>query len=100
MSKKLDELLKQLLNLHPKYIDLSLDRLKKLLKKLDNPEKNLPSIIHLAGTNGKGSTLSYIYHILKEHDLKVHAYISPHLRFFNERIIPIGVNNIKQLMIQ
>jgi len=87
MSNKLDGLLKKLLNLHPKFIDLSLDRLTKLLKKLNNPEKNLPPIIHIAGTNGKGSTLSYIYHILKEHDLKVHAYISPHLRYFNERII-------------
>jgi len=87
MSKKLEELLKQLLDLHPKYIDLSLDRLIKLLKKLDNPEKKLPPIIHIAGTNGKGSTLSYIRHILMEHNLKVHAYISPHLKFFNERII-------------
>ena len=87
MSKKLEELLKQLLDLHPKYIDLSLDRLVKLLKKLDNPEKKLPPIIHIAGTNGKGSTLSYIRHILMEHKLKVHAYISPHLKFFNERIV-------------
>jgi len=87
MPKKLEELLKQLLDLHPKYIDLSLDRLVKLLKKLDNPEKKLPPIIHIAGTNGKGSTLSYIRHILMEHSLKVHAYISPHLKFFNERII-------------
>ena len=87
MSQKLDKLLKQLLYLHPKYIDLSLTRLLKLLKKLDNPEKKLPPIIHIAGTNGKGSTLSYIRYILMEHNLKVHAYISPHLRLFNERII-------------
>lgn len=87
MSKKLEELLEQLLLLHPKYIDLSLDRLHKLLKKLDNPEKKLPPIIHIAGTNGKGSTLSFIRYILMEHNLKIHAYISPHLDLFNERII-------------
>ena len=87
MSIKLEELLKQLLNLHPKYIDLSLERLVKLLDKLENPQNKLPPIIHIAGTNGKGSILSYIRHILIEHKLKVHAYISPHLRFFNERII-------------
>ena len=102
MSKKLDELLNQLLNLHPKYIDLSLDRLVKLLKKLDNPEKDLPPIIHIAGTNGKGSTLSYIFHILREHNLKVHAYISPHLRYFNERIIlsnkEIKTNKLKKAL--
>ena len=87
MSKKLDELLKQLLELHPKYIDLSLDRLEGLLIKLNNPHLNLPPIIHIAGTNGKGSTLSYIKYIMMEHNLKVHAYISPHLKLFNERII-------------
>jgi len=87
MKKQLDELLKQLVNLHPKYIDLSLNRLLKLLKKLDNPHLNLPPVIHIAGTNGKGSTLSYLRHILIENKLKVHAYISPHLKLFNERII-------------
>ena len=64
MSKQLDKLLQQLINLHPKYIDLSLDRLLKLLKKLDNPHLKIPPVIHIAGTNGKGSTLSYIHHIL------------------------------------
>ena len=94
MSKKLDKLLRQLLKLHPKYIDLSLGRLNKLLNKLDNPQHKLPPTIHIAGTNGKGSTLSYIQHILMEHDLKVHAYISPHLQYFNERII-LSNNEIK-----
>ena len=102
MSKKLDELLKQLLNLHPKYIDLSLDRLRKLLKNLDNPENFLPPVIHIAGTNGKGSILSYIRNILIEHDLKVHAYISPHLKDFNERIIlsnkKIQTNKLKNTL--
>ena len=87
MSKELDGLLRQLLELHPKYIDLSLNRIEILLKKLGNPENNLPPIIHIAGTNGKGSILSYIRYILLENNLNIHAYISPHLRFFNERII-------------
>ena len=77
----------QLVNLHPKYIDLSLDRMLKLLKKLDNPHLKIPPIIHIAGTNGKGSTLSFLYHILMENNFRVHAYISPHLKSFNERII-------------
>ena len=87
MSKNLDKLLIELINLHPKYIDLSLSRIIKLLNKLKNPELNLPPIIHIAGTNGKGSILSYIRYILIENNYKVHAYISPHLDIFNERII-------------
>ena len=87
MSKNLEKLLMQLVNLHPKYIDLSLDRILKLLKKLDDPHLKLPPVIHIAGTNGKGSTLSYIRNILMENNLNVHAYISPHLQIFNERII-------------
>ena len=94
MIKKLDKLLNQLINLHPKYIDLSLVRLEKLLDKIDNPHLNLPPVIHLAGTNGKGSTLSYIRNILMENRYKVHAYISPHLTKFNERII-LSNNEIK-----
>jgi len=94
MSQKLNKLLMQLVNLHPKYIDLSLERLLKLLKKLDNPHLNLPPTIHIAGTNGKGSTLSYIRNILMEKNLNVHAYISPHLKLFNERIILLN-NKIK-----
>lgn len=86
MSTKLDKLLTQLLNLHPKYIDLSLTRLLILLKKLDNPHLKMPPTIHIAGTNGKGSTLSYLRHIIMEKNYKVHAYISPHLKSFNERI--------------
>ena len=78
------------MNLHPKYIDLSLDRLKILLKNLGNPHLNLPSTIHIAGTNGKGSTLSFLLNILKNNNYSCHAYISPHLNRFNERII---INN-------
>ena len=94
MSQQLDKLLMQLVNLHPKYIDLSLGRLSKLLRKLNNPHLNLPPTIHIAGTNGKGSTLSYIRYILMENNLNIHAYISPHLKLFNERII-LSNKNIK-----
>lgn len=87
MSKNIEKLLVQLMDLHPKYIDLSLNRILRLLKKLNNPHLNLPPIIHIAGTNGKGSTLSFIRSILVESKFKVHAYISPHLKSFNERII-------------
>ena len=83
----LNKLLIQLGKLHPKYIDLSLNRLLNLLKKLNNPHLKLPPTIHIAGTNGKGSTLSFIHHILKENSYKVHCYISPHLESFEERII-------------
>ncbi len=87
MPKQLDKLLQQLITLHPKYIDLSLNRLLELLQKIDNPHLKLPPIIHIAGTNGKGSTLSYLRHIMMENKFLVHAYISPHLKSFNERII-------------
>ena len=87
MTSKIDKLLNELINLHPKYIDLSLKRLKNLLKKLDNPHHNLPPTIHIAGTNGKGSTLSFLRNILIQNGYSCHAYISPHINKFNERII-------------
>ena len=61
----LDGLLRRLEKLHPKFIDLSLERLFKLLKKLKDPHLKLPHVIHIAGTNGKGSTLSFIKQILR-----------------------------------
>jgi len=87
---KTDQLLKEFINLHPKYIDLSLNRLDYLLKKLGNPHKNLPPTIHIAGTNGKGSTLSFIKNILQNNKYSVHTYSSPHLEKFSERI---NINN-------
>ncbi len=90
MITKTDKLLKEFIKLHPKYIDLSLNRLHNLLKKLGNPHKNLPPTIHIAGTNGKGSTLSFIKNILQNNDYSVHTYTSPHLEKFNERI---NINN-------
>ena len=82
----MDEILKRLESLHPKIIDLKLDRVKRLLRKLGNPERSLPPIIHVAGTNGKGSTIAMIKAGLQSCGLKTHAYTSPHLVNFNERI--------------
>tara|TARA_B100000524_G_scaffold342586_1_gene237755 strand:+ start:37 stop:1338 length:1302 start_codon:yes stop_codon:yes gene_type:complete len=81
-----NHILKRLELLHPKKIDLSLFRLKKLLKKLGNPHLNLAPVIHIAGTNGKGSVTSYLRAIYEAANLKVHTYTSPHLIKFNERI--------------
>ena len=72
--------------LHPKIIDLTLDRMLKLLGALGNPENNLPPVIHIAGTNGKGSTQAMIRAGLETAGKTVHAYTSPHLARFHERI--------------
>ena len=85
-----DAILTRLLSLHPKIIDLSLGRMNAILGKLGHPEKKLPPVIHVAGTNGKGSTVSYLRHIMEAAGLKVHAYTSPHLVKFHERIRVAG----------
>src|SRR5215475_14158769 len=71
--------------LHPKLIDLSLDRMWRLLDALGNPQRALPPVIHVAGTNGKGSTIAFMRAILEAAGLAVHVYTSPHLVRFNER---------------
>ncbi|HEY5167268.1 MAG TPA: folylpolyglutamate synthase/dihydrofolate synthase family protein [Pseudolabrys sp.] len=71
--------------LHPKRIDLSLDRVQRLLAALDHPERKLPPVIHVAGTNGKGSTIAFLRAILEAVGQRVHVYTSPHLVRFNER---------------
>ena len=83
---KSNDILKRLELLHPKKIDLSLNRLRKLLRKLGNPHLKLPPVIHVAGTNGKGSVISYLRSIYEKNGLNVHTYTSPHLIKFNERI--------------
>ena len=83
---KSDKILKRLELLHPKKIDLSLIRIRKLLSKMNNPHLNLPKIIHVAGTNGKGSVTSFLRSIFESAGLQVHTYTSPHLVRFNERI--------------
>jgi dihydrofolate synthase / folylpolyglutamate synthase len=72
--------------LHPKIIDLTLDRMWRLLAALGHPERQLPPVIHIAGTNGKGSTLAMIRSGLEAEGARVHAYTSPHLARFHERI--------------
>jgi len=67
-------------------INLGLERIKELLARLNNPQHFLPPIVHIAGTNGKGSTLAFIKSILQNSGYKVHSYTSPHLVEFNERI--------------
>jgi dihydrofolate synthase/folylpolyglutamate synthase len=80
----LDEVVARLSVLHPKRIDLSLDRMHRLLQRLDHPEQKLPPVIHVAGTNGKGSTVAYLRAILEAAGLKVHAFTSPYLVRLNE----------------
>jgi len=84
-NEQIDKLLDELLELHPKRIDLSLDRVCNLLEKLDNPQNKINNIVHIAGTNGKFSTLKFIQEILKSNNKSTNAYISPHLIRFNER---------------
>lgn len=84
-SEQIDKLLDELLELHPKRIDLSLDRVCNLLEKLDNPQNKINNIVHIAGTNGKFSTLKFIQDIIKSNNKSTNAYISPHLIRFNER---------------
>jgi len=86
VRKTPDAILDRLSRLHPKAIDLSLDRIQSLLDDLGNPETRLPPAIHVAGTNGKGSVVAYLRAILEAAGHRVHAYTSPHLVRFNERI--------------
>lgn len=86
MTTGSDVILERMMALHPKIIDLTLDRVHRLLDALGNPEQRLPSVIHIAGTNGKGSTQAMIRAGLETAGLKVHAYTSPHLVQFHERI--------------
>lgn len=81
-----DRVLERLSRLHPKLIDLSLGRIERLLAALDNPHEKLPPVIHVAGTNGKGSTVATLRACLEAGGYRVHAYISPHLVRFHERI--------------
>ncbi|WP_027256698.1 bifunctional folylpolyglutamate synthase/dihydrofolate synthase [Leisingera aquimarina] len=86
MTQTSDAILARMMALHPKIIDLTLDRVWRLLAALDNPQDKLPPVIHLAGTNGKGSTQAMIRAGLEGMGKSVHAYTSPHLARFHERI--------------
>ena len=85
MTPKVDAIVARLTALHPKRIDLSLDRIERLLDAVDHPERKLPPVIHVAGTNGKGSTIAFMRAILEAAGKRVHVYSSPHLVRFNER---------------
>ena len=81
-----DTVLERMMTLHPKVIDLTLDRVHRLLSALGSPEKRLPPVIHIAGTNGKGSTQAMLRAGFEASGARVHAYTSPHLARFHERI--------------
>ena len=85
-----DAILERMMALHPKIIDLTLDRVWRLLAALDNPHEKLPPVIHIAGTNGKGSTLAMIRAGLEGAGKTCHVYTSPHLARFHERIRVAG----------
>jgi dihydrofolate synthase/folylpolyglutamate synthase len=84
-SAPLDAILARLLALHPRRIDLSLDRMWHVLDRLGHPEKKLPPVIHVAGTNGKGSTIAFMRAMLEAAGARVHVYTSPNLVRMNER---------------
>lgn len=86
MPQPSDEILTRLLALHPKIIDLTLDRVERLLAALGHPELSLPPVVHIAGTNGKGSTQAMLRAGVEAAGRRVHAYTSPHLARFHERI--------------
>lgn len=85
-TEALAALLARLAGLHPKKIDLSLGRIERLLAELGHPERQVPPVVHVAGTNGKGSTVAFMRAMLEAAGKRVHVYTSPHLVRFNERI--------------
>ncbi|MEM7046549.1 MAG: folylpolyglutamate synthase/dihydrofolate synthase family protein [Pseudomonadota bacterium] len=82
----LAQVLDELVQLHPKRVDLSLGRIKGLLARLGHPQEALPPVVHIAGTNGKGSSLALTDGLLRAAGLRAHAYTSPHLVHFSERL--------------
>jgi len=86
LPDRADPVLERLRHLHPKIIDLSLGRVERLLAALDHPERRLPPVVHVAGTNGKGSTLAFLRAFLEAAGYRVHVYTSPHLVRFHERV--------------
>jgi dihydrofolate synthase / folylpolyglutamate synthase len=85
-----DAILERLTRLHPKLIDLGLDRIERLLEQMGSPHKKLPPVVHVAGTNGKGSLVAYLRAMSEAAGYRVHVYTSPHLVRFNERIRVAG----------
>ena len=89
-SPEVDRALARIASRRPRLIDLSLDRIRRALARLGDPHLKTPPVFHVAGTNGKGSTVAYIRSILEAADYRVHAFTSPHLVRFNERIVLSG----------
>src|ERR671922_596775 len=81
-----DIVLERVMRLHPKVIDLELSRVERLLTLVGNPERKLPPVVHVAGTNGKGSVVAYLRAMAEAAGYRAHVYTSPHLVRFNERI--------------
>ena len=104
--RKTESLLARFEKLHPKSIDLSLGRVERLLRALGNPQHRLPPLVHVAGTNGKGSTVAFLKGIIEAAGYRTHAFISPHLRRFHERIMladpegarPIGERRLAEIL--
>ena len=100
---KLQTILNRLQKLHPKEIDLSLDRVKNLCKKLGDPQKKL-KYISVVGTNGKYSTIQAVRSILKTANIECNFYTSPHIQKINERFIfndeEISDDNLSKLLIE
>ena len=97
---EVDSIVARLLKLHPKLIDLSLDRMWRILDALDHPERRVPPVIHVAGTNGKGSTCAFLRAMAEAAGMRVHVYTSPHLVRFNERFrigARLGEGQVDQL---
>src|SRR5450631_2926560 len=86
----IDPLLDRVMRLHPRSIDLGLERIERLLTALGSPQRRLPPVIHVAGTNGKGSLVAYLRAMAEAAGYRVHVYTSPHLVRFNERIRVAG----------
>lgn len=86
-TEKSGSLLARFEKLHPKSIDLSLGRVERLLNALGNPHRRIPPVVHVAGTNGKGSAVAFLKGMLEAAGYRTHAFISPHLRRFHERIM-------------
>jgi dihydrofolate synthase / folylpolyglutamate synthase len=86
----IDDILGRLKRLHPLSIDLSLGRIERLLARLGHPEQRLAPVVHIAGTNGKGSVTAFLRAMLEAEGRRVHVYTSPHLVRFNERIVMAG----------
>lgn len=101
MKNELNKLLEQLLRKsHPKHIDLSLSRVRILMEKLGSPDRSLPPVVHVAGTNGKGSVIAFLRAMLEAAGYRVHVYTSPYLVRFNERIVLAGEEIKDEFLVQ